>query len=95
MAVLDEFIKRIHDKLHLAIKLAGMLRRDNEKLRAELHDLKAQASQKDELIQILELRIEVLKSARSEMPEADKKLLEKKINQYIREVDRCLALLND
>ena len=95
MAALDETIKRIQDKLQQAIKQTVALRKENEKLRHELHDLKAETRQKDELIQILELRIEVLKATKGELPAADKKELEKKITQYIKEVDKCLALLND
>lgn len=92
---LDDTIKRIQDKLQQAIKQAVSMRKENEKLRHELQELKAETSQKDELIQILELRIEVLKATKGEMPAADKKELEKKITQYIREVDKCLALLHD
>lgn len=92
---LDDTIKRIQDKLQQAIKQAVSMRKENEKLRHELQELKAETAQKDELIQILELRIEVLKATKGEMPAADKKELEKKITQYIREVDKCLALLHD
>lgn len=92
---LDDTIKRIQDKLQQAIKQAVAMRKENEKLRHELQELKARTGQKDELIQILELRIEVLKATKGEMPAADKKELEKKITQYIREVDKCLALLHD
>ncbi|MBE7173653.1 MAG: hypothetical protein INR73_23980 [Williamsia sp.] len=95
MAALDDTIKRIQDKLQQVVKQATAWRKENEKLRHELQELKASTRQKDELIQILELRIDVLKASKGEMPEADKKELEKKINQYIREIDKCLALLND
>lgn len=77
------------------MKQAVTWQKENEKLQHELQELKADNKQKDELIKILELRIGVLKATRSEMPDADKKDLEKKISQYIREVDKCLALLND
>ena len=95
MAVLDDTVRRIQDKLQQVIKQAVTWRKENEKLRHELQEIKAATKQKDELIRILELRIGVLKATKSEMPDADKKELEKKINQYIREVDKCLAMLND
>lgn len=95
MAVMDEFIRRIQEKLQQVLKQAVAFRKENEKLRNELHETKACIGQRDELIQILELRIEVLKASRGEMGAEDKKLLEKRISQYIKEVDKCLALLND
>ena len=95
MAILDDILKRIQNKLQQVMEQAVIWRKENEKLRHELQELKADNKQKDELIQTLELRIDVLKTTKSEMPDTDKKDLEKKISQYIREVDKCLALLND
>ena len=92
---MDEFIRRIKEKLQQVLKQAVALRKENEKLKHELHETKAGICQRDELIQILELRIEVLKAAKGEIPAEDRKVLEKRINQYIKEVDKCLALLND
>lgn len=95
MAVLDDIIRRIHDKLQLAVRQSLALHKENEKLKAELQEARAGVTERDEMIRILELRIDVLKAAKGEMPEEDRKQLEKKINLYIREVDKCLALLND
>ena len=91
----DDLLKRIHDKLQQAIRQAVALRKENEKLKHDLQQCRQEAKQKDELMQILELRIDVLKAARLDMPAEDRKSLEKKINQYIKEVDKCLSLLND
>lgn len=95
MSGLDDIFRRIQDKLQLALKQGVALRRDNEKLKAELLEVKNSLHQRDELIRILELRIDVLKASKGEMPAEDRKQLEKKISQYIREVDKCIALLND
>ena len=38
---------------------------------------------------------EVLKLSGSDMDEKEKKDLEKRLNQYVREIDRCIALLNE
>jgi hypothetical protein len=38
--------------------------------------------------------VAILKVATGEMNEADKREFEKKINQYIREIDRCIAFLS-
>ena len=75
---MEELIRRIQEKLQQVLKQAVALRKENEKLRNELHEIKSGTGQRDELIQILELRIEVLKASKSNMPAEDKKQLEKR-----------------
>jgi hypothetical protein len=43
----------------------------------------------------LEQQVGILKSAAGKMDEADKKLFEKHINQYIKEIDKCIGLLSE
>ncbi len=95
MSAPDDIIRRIQDKLQLVMRQLLALRKENEKLKAELQETKVAVGERDELIQILELRISVLKAAKGEMPAEDRKQLEKKISLYIKEVDKCLAYLKD
>jgi hypothetical protein len=50
---------------------------------------------KDDQIELLTLRLEVLKASKGDMTEPEKKSFEKKINQYLREIDKCIAFLNE
>ena len=43
----------------------------------------------------LEQQVAILKSAAGQMTEPDKKLFEKHINQYIKDIDKCIGLLSE
>lgn len=95
MNLFDEHIRRINDKLQQLLKKYSYLQKENDKLKNELHAIKSKEKEKDEQLQLLSLRIDVLKASRGEMKEDEKKSFEKKINQYLKDVDKCIALLNE
>jgi len=95
MTDLDQNIKRINDKLQLLLKDHSNLQKENEKLKGELNAVKQLQNEKDDQLQLFALRIEVLKASKGSMTEDEKKAFEKKINQYLREIDKCIALLNE
>ncbi len=66
------------------------LKRENAEL---LNLLKEQGLQLDEM----ESKLKVLKVAKQlgASPDDDKNDLKKKINEYIKEIDKCVALLNN
>ena len=43
----------------------------------------------------LDQKVNILKAASGQMTEADQKEFEKRINQYIKEIDKCIGLLSD
>jgi uncharacterized coiled-coil DUF342 family protein len=92
---LAENIKRINGKLQQLLKQYQLLQKENRHLTNELKELKT--SREMDLIRInqLEQQVGILKSAAGQMNEADKKLFEKHINQYIKEIDKCIGLLSE
>ncbi len=50
---------------------------------------------KDQRINTLEQQQHILKSAAGKMNDKDRKEFEQLINKYIREIDKCIHLLND
>ena len=95
MPLLREHTKRISEKLHQLLKLFSILQKENEKLKNELTETRNRSKEKDEQLELLALRIEVLKAAKGEMTEDEKKSFEKKINLYLREIDKCISLVNE
>ncbi|MEJ7768772.1 MAG: hypothetical protein WKF89_13220 [Chitinophagaceae bacterium] len=92
---LDPHIQRITEKLQQLLKNYAHVVKENEKLKIELLALKSNEKEKDNRLQLLALRIEVLKAAKGEMTADEKITFEKTINQYLREIDSCLALINE
>lgn len=89
-------------------QIQHITRRVKERLR-ELEQLKVQQQKQSELIQqlkekntaleeqirVLEEQKNILISAAGKMPEADKAAFEATINKYIRDLDKCIALLSE
>ena len=92
MSELESNIKRINDKLQKLLKRYTQLQKDNErqsKLIATLQEIKEKNMQH---IAQLQEQVNILKTSAGQMNAADKKAFEKHINQYIREIDKCIGL---
>ncbi|HTL08815.1 MAG TPA: hypothetical protein VL307_11175 [Chitinophagaceae bacterium] len=95
MNPLEQHIQRITEKLQQLLKQYRYVQKENEKLKKELNDIRALHTERSRQIEDLEQKVAILKTATNNMSEQDKKDLEKKINQYIREIDRCIAILSE
>lgn len=95
MSVLVEHIKRINGKLQQLLRQYQLLQKENEQLKNFVQEMKI--SQENDLVRIsqLEQQVGILKSAAGKMHETDKKSYEKQINEYIREIDKCIGLLSE
>ena len=92
---LDQQLKRINEKLQHFLKQYQLLQKENEKLKHEIGEKtihqKVLSVQSDKLQQ----QIEILKVSKGEMNSVERKAFEKRLNQYIKEIDRCISLLNE
>jgi len=95
MNPLEQHIQRINEKLQNLVKQYRFLQKDNEKLRKELSDIKGLHTERSKQIEELEQKVTILKTATSNMSKEDKKELEKKLNHYIKEIDRCISILSE
>jgi chromosome segregation ATPase len=87
-------IARINQKLQLLIKKHEQLQRDYEKLQQELaqRDLQLQEQQNKQLL--LENQLAALQTlTQKPLDDKEKKILEKKINGFIKDIDRVIAQL--
>ncbi|MBK6380607.1 MAG: hypothetical protein IPF72_13230 [Chitinophagaceae bacterium] len=95
MSNLENHIKRINDKLQQLLKNYQLLQKENQR-QSELIATLQQTKEKDkEQITALQEKVTILKAATRNMNEADKKAFEKNINQYIREIDKCIGILSE
>jgi chromosome segregation ATPase len=88
-------IQRIQDKLQQLLRQRDTLLKENGKLREELR--KAQDNQASDIKRLEQLKqqVEVLRVTKTAMSEGEKKELEKRLGQYIREIDRCITMLGE
>jgi hypothetical protein len=90
----EQHLKRIQDKVQQLLKQQVSLQKENLALKEELDTIKKETSQFREDSATLKQQVEILKYSNGEMDEADKKQFEKRINTYLKEIDRCIAMLS-
>jgi archaellum component FlaC len=95
MSDLDVHIKRIQEKLERLLKQYNDLQKENNLLKKEAERSLRQATVNQQSIDNLKQQVEVLKISSGNWDEDDKKEFEKRINHYIKEIDKCIALLSN
>jgi soluble cytochrome b562 len=90
----DQQFTAINDKLQLLLRAINRLQKENERLKSDLEQAKQTELTTKQNIEELQQQSSILKLASGEMNDKDKKNFEKKINQYIREIDKCVAFLS-
>lgn len=88
-------LQRIQEKLKELLQQQQLLKKQNEQLQTSLVASQQKNLQQQQRVEELQQQIAVLKMNTAQLDQQDKKELEKKINQYIKEIDRCIAQLGD
>jgi chromosome segregation ATPase len=95
MNELEVQLKRIGEKQQQLLKQRETLLKENEKLKSEIGQLRSDHANHSVMLERLQQQVEILKASKGEMNEVEKKTFEKRLGQYIREIDRCIALLGE
>jgi hypothetical protein len=92
---LEQHIQRINEKLQQLLKQYRASQKENEKLKKELADIRGLLTERVRQMEELEQKVAILKTATNNMNDDDKTALEKRLNHYIREIDRCISMLSE
>lgn len=95
MSDLEKNIKRINDKLQLLLRDYQQLQKDNQRQTILIEELTKTKEKSSQQIKTLQEQVGILKAATGQMNDADKKAFEKHINQYIKEIDKCISILSE
>jgi len=87
-------IKNIQDKLQQLLKQQALLQKENQRLKKELEKNGTLTEEKEQALQTLQQQVDVLKMGSGNLSETEKNALGKRIDGYLKEIDKCLALLN-
>ena len=69
--------------------------KENGKLREDLRKAQEGQAGDNKRLEQLQQQVEVLRVTKTAMSEGEKREFEKRLGQYIREIDRCIALLGE
>jgi regulator of replication initiation timing len=89
----EKHLTRISEKLQTLLRDHAALKKENQQLREALQNCRESGKEHQKTIEELKQHVSILKVTTNEMSEADKRDFEKRINGYLKELDRCIALL--
>ena len=92
---LETHISQISVKLQELLKKHAALMKLNAQQKEVITALEKKQEENDKKIKKLEEQQYILKSAAGNLTDVDKKAFEQTISKYIREIDKCIALLSD
>jgi predicted nucleic acid-binding Zn-ribbon protein len=99
---LEQYIQRIEDKLQLLVRKLQQVQGENALLREQIRLNEEELSAQNDAIATLSGKLQMTKIAANtqgapstkEDDDEFKKEMKSRINDYIREIDRCIAILN-
>jgi septal ring factor EnvC (AmiA/AmiB activator) len=95
MTQLEIQLKRVHEKIGLLLKQHLALQKENEKLREDLKKMLKRCEDLGREAEKSRQHAEVSMLSDRGLDDSDKKMLEKRLNLYVREIDKCIALLQE
>jgi chromosome segregation ATPase len=95
MTPVSEQLARLSAKVSRIIRDLDASEKENDRLRSEIEGLRRKEDALSARCRELEEQVGVLKAAAGQLDEASRKELERRLGQYIREIDRCIALLGN
>jgi len=95
MSSLEMHIKIVNEKLQQLLKKNTSLQKQNEMLNAEINVLKEKEKDYKTTIEAISQKANILQAASGNMSEQEQKEFEKRIDRYIKEIDKCIRILSD
>ena len=90
----DQQFTTLYEKLQTLLRQYHRLERENDKLREELAEAQSRESVAKAKTDELQEQMAILKLAAGEMSDKDKKIFERRLTRYIREIDKTIAYLS-
>jgi len=84
----------LQEKLQLLIREYRQLQKENTRLQKDIAVLQSEQQKKADQLEQLEQKVAAVQLTGGSRDEAEKARLQKKIDTYLKEIDKCLALLH-
>ncbi len=94
MEALETDIRKLKDSIQLLLKKYEQLKKENKLLVIKLQEQQSLVLTGQEKISLLEQRIDAGKMGLEYLEEEDKTRLKERIDHYLADIEKCLALLN-
>ena len=88
-------IARITKKLQQHLQQMAVLQKEFDHQKSIMREMKERQLKLEEQVRLLHEQNQVLKAATGNLPDGEKKNLETLINKYMRDIDKCIAMLSE
>ena len=95
MSELGVQIQHIQEKLQQLLEQLQHVKKENTQLKKEIEQYQAQMIAKDKQMQSIQQQADIVRLDSSNWTFEEKREMEKRINTYLKEIDKCLSLLNN
>jgi CHASE3 domain sensor protein len=95
LSQLETHINRINNKLQEVLKNYDALKKQHVQQVETIQVLTAEKKAHQQKIRLLEEQQYLLKSMAGKLDEKEKKSFEQALGKYIREIDKCIAMLSE
>jgi hypothetical protein len=95
LSQLETHINRINTKLQEVLKNYDALKKQHVQQVETIQVLTAEKKAHEQKIRLLEEQQYLLKSMAGKLDEKEKKSFEQALGKYIREIDKCIAMLSE
>lgn len=91
----NNIIGGLRDKVNQILTICNRVKDENSVLKAKNEDLQKQVSEKDSELKELKRQYENLKTALSLMDSSEVHNTKIKLNRIVRDIEKCMSLLNN
>ncbi len=90
---LNEQIKVFQDKLQVLLKNFAAKQKENSSLKQDLEKCKKNLAEKDSQVETLQQKVDILRLNTASMDDTARKELNKRIQTYIDDIEKCIQTL--
>ncbi len=91
---ITEYLNKVYTKVDLLVKNYTLLQKENVEMKARIQASVENEKRLKESIELLQQKQLILMASLSKMEEPDKKIFQTKIDQYIKDIDKCITVLS-
>ncbi|MEO7210867.1 MAG: hypothetical protein ABIY35_07970 [Chitinophagaceae bacterium] len=90
---LDDQIKIFQEKLQAMLKKFGVVQKENINLKQDLEKCKKNLAEKEIQVEALQQKMDILHMTSTSMDDTSRKELNKRIQTYIDDIEKCIQTL--
>lgn len=94
-STLENHIKILNNNIQALIKNHSLLQNENEEMKKIVKQSLDKEKKMNDIVENMQQKLLILQASVGRMDEEEKKQFEKKIDQYVKDIDKCITILSE